>query len=168
MDSLKINGTDYKIKFDHRFYERVLSNFAKKHKDANVDGFNHLIAGLIDEDPDSVVEAYRCAISGKNLPTANDVSNALDEEGVFDDKNLYSDVFNQIKSSGFLAKKVAHLLKLLHKDWKDSEIALQVFTNTGNKSDKDYKKNLQEARVEVAVRKRQWELAKDQLAQLSK
>lgn len=168
MDSLEINGKQYLLKFNHHFYERVLSNFAKKHKDADIDGFNHLIAGLIDEDPDSVIEAYRCAIVGKTLPTINDVSDALDEAGVFENKSVYSDVFNQIKSSGFLAGKVAHLLNLLHKDWKDSEIALQIFTKTSDKSGKDYKKDLREAQMQVAARKRQWELAKEQLEQLSK
>lgn len=168
MDYLKINGKDCEIKFNHRFYDRVVTDYAKKHKDSDVDGFNNLIAGLISEDPDAVVRAYRCAIVGKDHPTANDVADALDEAGVFDDKNIYSKVFKEIKSSGFLAGKINHLLKLMQNTCEDTEAALQVFIEHSDKKDKDYQKNLQKAKLEVAARKKNYALTKKQVAELGK
>lgn len=168
MEELEIGGKKYEIKFNHRFYDRVLSDFAKKHKDSDSDGFNNLIAGLIDEDPDAVVRAYRCAIVGKTQPTANDVSDALDEAGFFDNDDVFSDVFKQIKSSGFLAGKIRHLLKLMHDDWKDSEIALKVVSEHADKKAKDYKEKLRTTQLAVAARKEAYELAKKQLAELGK
>lgn len=168
MDYLKINGKDCEIKFNHRFYDRVVTDYAKKHKDSDVDGFNNLIAGLISEDPDAVVRAYRCAIVGKDHPTANDVADALDEAGVFDDKNIYSKVFKEIKSSGFLAGKINHLLISLKNTWKNSEIALEVVSKQADKSDKDYPERLRGAKTEVALNKQGYELAKKQIQELSK
>lgn len=168
MDYLKINGKDCEIKFNHRFYDRVVTDYAKKHKDSDVDGFNNLIAGLISEDPDAVVRAYRCAIAGKEHPTANDVADALDEAGVFDDKNIYSKVFKEIKSSGFLAGKINHLLTSLKDTWKNSEIALEVVSKQADKNDKDYPERLRGAKTEVALNKRGYELAKKQIQELSK
>lgn len=168
MDYLKINGKDCEIKFNHRFYDRVVTDYAKKHKDSDVDGFNNLIAGLISEDPDAVVRAYRCAIVGKDHPTANDVADALDEAGVFDDKNVYSKVFKEIKSSGFLAGKINHLLKLLHDGWTNSEAALKIFIEQADKKSKDYQESLKDAKLEVAARKENYLLAKKVLANLGK
>lgn len=168
MDYLKINGKDCEIKFNHRFYDRVVTDYAKKHKDSDVDGFNNLIGGLISKDPDAVVRAYRCAIVGKDHPTANDVADALDEAGVFDDKNIYSKVFKEIKSSGFLAGKINHLLVSLKNVWRDSEIALEEALKQSDKNDKDYSDMIRGAKTEVALNKRGYELAKKKIQELSK
>lgn len=168
MDTLEIKGKQYEIKFNHRFYDRVISSFAKKHKKADVDGFNNLIAGLIANDPDAVIRAYRCAIVGKTLPTTNDVSDALDDAGIFNQKDIYAKIFKELKASGFLAGKIHLLLTSLQENWKNSEIALKVATENSDKSDKDYKKNLRAAQMEVAFRKQEYELAKNQLAELNK
>lgn len=165
MDELEINGKTYQIKFNHRFYDRVVEDYAKKHKDSNVDGFNNLINGLIMEDPDAIVRAYRFACQGKSLPSANDVSNALDEQGVFDSENVFNDVYKEIKSSGFLALKIRHLLTSLENIWKESEVALKVVKE---KTPKNQQKNLQEAETDVAISERAYKLVKKQLAELGK
>ncbi|KRL27320.1 hypothetical protein FD27_GL001074 [Limosilactobacillus frumenti DSM 13145] len=165
MDELEINGKTYPIKFNHRFYDRVVEDFAKKHKDSNVDGFNNLINGLIMEDPDAVVRAYRFACQTKSLPSANDVANALDEQGIFDSDDIFNDVYKEIKSSGFLALKIRHLLTSLKQIWKESEVALQVVKENTTKG---HQKEIQQATTEVAINEQAYELAKKQLAELGK
>ena len=165
MDELTINGKTYQIKFNHRFYNRIVDEYAKKHKDDEVDGFNNLIAGLVSEDPDAVVKAYRCACQGSSLPSIDAVGDALDDEGVFDNDQVFSDVYKEIQASGFLAKKINHLLVLLKNTWKNSEIALKVIKD---KASKDEQKDIRTAETEVETNKQAYELAKKQLAELAK
>ena len=165
MNELEINGKTYPIKFNHRFYARVVEDYAKKHKDSDVNGFNNLINGLIMEDPDAVVRAYRFACQTKSLPSANDVSNALDEQGIFDSDNIFNDVYKEIKSSGFLALKIRHLLTSLEHIWKESEVALKVFKEN---TPKNKQKDVQQAMTEVAINEQAYKLAKKQLAELGK
>lgn len=165
MDELTINGKTYQIKFNHRFYDRIVSEYAKKHKDADVDGFNNLIAGLISEDPDAVIKAYRCACQSNSLPSIDAVGDALDDEGVFDNDQVFSDVYKEIKASGFLAMKINHLLVLLKNIWKNSEIALKVIKD---KASKDEQKDIRAAETEVETNKQAYELAKKQLDELAK
>lgn len=165
MNELEISGKTYPIKFNHRFYDRIVEEFAKKHKDSNTDGFNNLIAGLISQDPDAVVRAYRCACQSKSLPSVNAVGDALEESGVFDSAEVFNDVYKEIKANGFLAMKIHHLLYLLKDAWKNSEVALKVVRQKASKNDQ---KNLREAELEVEVAKQDYELAKKQLQELSK
>lgn len=165
MDELTINGKTYQIKFNHRFYNRIVDEYAKKHQDDDVDGFNNLIAGLVSEDPDAVVNAYRCACQSKSLPSIDAVGDALDDEGVFDDGQIFSKVYKEIKASGFLAMKINHLLVLLKNIWKNSEIALKVVKG---KATKDKQKDVQAAETEVETNRQAYELVKKQLAELAK
>lgn len=165
MDELTINGKTYQIKFNHRFYDRIVDEFAKKHKDDDVDGFNNLIAGLVSEDPDAVIKAYRCACQSNSLPSIDAVGDALDDEGVFDNDQVFSDVYKEIKASGFLAMKINHLLVLLKNIWKNSEIALKVVKG---KATKDEQKDVRVAETEVETNKQAYELAKKQLDELAK
>lgn len=165
MDELTINGKTYQVKFNHRFYNRIVDEYAKKHKDDDVDGFNNLIAGLVSEDPDAVVKAYRCACQSNSLPSIDAVGDALDDEGVFDNGHIFSDVYKEIKASGFLAMKINHLLVLLKNIWKNSEIALKVVKDKANK---DEQKDVRAAETEVETNKQAYELVKKQLAELAK
>lgn len=165
MDELTINGKTYQIKFNHRFYDRIVDEYAKKHKDDDVDGFNNLIAGLVSEDPDAVVKAYRCACQSKSLPSVDAVGDALDDEGAFENGHIFSDVYKEIKASGFLAMKINHLLVLLKNTWKNSEIALKVVKS---KAVKDDQKDIRAAETEVETNKQAYELAKKQLTELAK
>ena len=165
MDELTVNGKTYQIKFNHRFYNRIVDEFAKAHKDADVDGFNNLIAGLVAEDPDAVVKAYRCACQGKTLPSVDAVGDALDDEGVFDDNNVFGEVYKEIKASGFLAMKINHLLVLLKDNWKNSEIALNVIKKKTNKDEQD---KIRAVEMEVETSKQTYELVEKQLAELDK
>lgn len=168
MNQLQIGNTTYDIKFNHRFYDNIITDFAKKHKNSNSNGFNNLIQGLIDEDPDAIITAYRAAIEDKHKPTVSEVSAALDDAGVFDDKDAYSKVFKEIKSSGFLAGKIRHLLKLMYNDWKNSEEGLKVVMENSDKSDKDYKNDVRQAKMETAIAKKAYELMKKILEELGK
>lgn len=165
MDELTVKGKTYQIKFNHRFYNRIVDEFSKAHKDADVDGFNNLIAGLVAEDPDAVVKAYRCACQGKTLPSADAVGDALDDEGVFDDSDVFSEVYKEIKASGFLAMKINHLLVLLKDNWKNSEIALNVIKTKTNKDEQD---KIRAVEMEVETNKKTYELVEKQLAELDK
>lgn len=165
MNELEINGNTYPIKFNHRFYDRIVSEYARKNKDSNVDGFNNLIEGLISQDPDAVINAYRCACQSKSLPSVNAVGDALEESGIFDSADVFNSVYKEIKANGFLAMKIHHLLYLLKDAWKNSEVALKVIRQKTNKSDQ---KNLREAELGVEVAKQNYELAKKQLQELSK
>ena len=108
MNELEINGKTYPIKFNHRFYDRIVSEYARKNKDSNVDGFNNLIEGLISQDPDAVINAYRCACQSKSLPSVNAVGDALEESGIFDS----ADVFNREAELGVeVAKQNYELAK---------------------------------------------------------
>lgn len=165
MNQLEVNGKDYQIKFNHRFYNRIVEDYAKKNKDSNSDGFNNLIAGLISQDPDAVVKAYRCACDSKSIPSMDAVGDALEDAGIFDSEDVFNDVYKEIKSNGFLAMKIRHLLELLKDAWKNSEIALNVVKGKASKSDQ---KNLREAETEVEINKQAYELVKKQLAELGK
>lgn len=165
MDELTINGKTYQIKFNHRFYNRIVDEYAKGHKDDDVDGFNNLIAGLVSEDPDAVVKAYRCACQSKSLPSIDAVGDALDDEGAFDNGHIFSEVYKEIKASGFLAMKINHLLVLLKNIWKNSEIALKVVKG---KATKDEQKDVRAAETEVETNKQAYELVKKQLAELAR
>lgn len=165
MDELKINGKDYEVKFNHRFYNRIVEEFAKENKDSDTDGFNNLIAGLISEDPDAVVRAYRCACQSKTLPSMDAVGDALEDNGLFESDDIFSETYKAIKDNGFLAMKIQHLLKLLKDNWKNSEIALKVVKEKTGKRDQ---KNLQQAETDVEINKQAYELAKKQLQELGK
>lgn len=165
MNELEINGKTYPIKFNHRFYDRIVEEYARKNKNSNVDGFNNLIEGLISQDPDAVINAYRCAYQSKSLPSVNAVSDALEESGVFDSADVFNNVYKEIKANGFLAMKIHHLLYLLKDAWKNSEVALKVVRQKTNKGDQ---KNLREAELGVEVAKQNYELTKKQLQELSK
>ena len=106
MDELKINGKDYEVKFNHRFYNRIVEEFAKENKDSDTDGFNNLIAGLISEDPDAVVRAYRCACQSKTLPSMDAVGDALEDNGLFESDDIFSETYKAIKDNGFLTKNL--------------------------------------------------------------
>lgn len=165
MNELEINGKTYQVKFNHRFYNRIVEEFAKKHKDSDTDGFNNLIAGLISEDPDAVVRAYRCACQSKTLPSMDAVGDALEDAGLFESNDIFGETYKAIKDNGFLAMKIQHLLKLLKDNWKNSEIALKVVKeNTGKREQKD----LQQAETDVQINKQAYELAKKQLQELDK
>lgn len=165
MNGLKINGNDYEVKFNHRFYNRVVEEFAKKNKNSDTDGFNNLIAGLISEDPDAVVRAYRCACQSKVLPSMDAVGDALEDAGLFESNDVFSETYNAIKDNGFLAMKIQHLLKLLKDNWKNSEIALKVVKENAGKRDQ---KDIQQAETEVEINRQAFELAKNQLQDLDK
>lgn len=164
MNELEINGKTYRIKFNHRFYERIVEDYAKKHKDSDVDGFNNLINSLIMEDPDAVIRAYRFACDTKQVPSVNAVSKALDEQGAFT-PSVFNDVYKEIQSSGFLALKIRHLLTSLEHIWKESEVALQVVKEN---TPKNRQREIQQAETEVAINKQAYNLAKKQLAELAK
>lgn len=165
MNELEINGKTYQVKFNHRFYNRIVEEFAKKHKDSDTDGFNNLIAGLISQDPDAVVRAYRGACQSKSLPSMDAVGDALEDAGLFDSDKVFDDTYKAIKDNGFLEMKIQHLLKLLKDNWKNSEIALKVVKeNTGKREQKD----LQQAETDVQINKQAYELAKKQLQELDK
>lgn len=165
MNELEINGKTCQVKFNHRFYNRIVEEFAKNHKDSDTDGFNNLIAGLISQDPDAVVRAYRCACQSKSLPSMDAVGDALEDTGLFDSDKVFSETYQSIKDNGFLAMKIQHLLKLLKDNWKNSEIALKVVKeNTGKRE----QKNLQQAETDVQINKQAYELAKKQLQELDK
>ncbi len=165
MDELKINGKDYEVKFNHRFYNRIVEEFAKENKDSDTDGFNNLIAGLISEDPDAVVRAYRCACQSKTLPSMDAVGDALEDAGLFESNDIFGETYKAIKDNGFLTMKIQHLLKLLKDNWKNSEIALKVVKEKTGKRDQ---KNLQQAETDVEINKQAYELAKKQLQELGK
>lgn len=165
MDSLSINGNLLPVKFNYTFYSRVLDHYAKDDKDA--DGFNLLISDLIAEDPSAIVKAYRFAVQQKSLPSAKDVEESLNTAGVWDSEDPFSDLYQQLRSVGFLRLKIQALLKSLKDTYTNSKKALEVLSDTFNPKSKDDRDRKREAETEVKLAKAGYELTKENLVKLS-
>lgn len=166
MDSLSINGDLLPVKFNYTFYNRVLDHYDPSQKDA--DGFNLLISGLIAEDPSAIVKAYRFAIQQKSIPAAKDVEEALNAAGVWDTEDPFGDLYQQLRSVGFLRLKIRALLKSLKDTYTNSKAALDVVSDSFNQKSKKDREAKRQAEVEVKLNKAAYEMAKKQLAVLGK
>lgn len=173
MDSLEINGKMHDIKFNYKFYDRVVQHFADDQdtdKNTKVDGFNLMIGQLIDKNPQAVVKAYRYACVGKSLPALSDVADALDKEGIWDSKDPYADLYKQIKAVGFLAQAINHFLTSTEQDYEISKIGLSV-AKKFVKKDEDGKEVTDQVRaleLEAESNKAQAEWLKKRLEALGK
>lgn len=166
MDSLSINGDLLPVKFNYTFYNRVLDHYDPSQKDA--DGFNLLISGLIAEDPSAIVKAYRFAIQQKSIPAAKDVEEALNTAGIWDTEDPFSDLYQQLRSVGFLRLKIRALLKSLKDTYTNSKAALDVVSGSLNPKSKNDRETKRQAEVEVELNKAAYEMAKKQLTALGK
>lgn len=161
---LEINGKVYETKFNYGFYHRIVDGYSN---DKDADGFNLFIGGLVDQDPQAIVKGYRFAIVGKDLPSEDEIADALDAKGVFEEDDPFGEMYKEVKSVGFLAKAINHLLALLKKDWKNSELALKILKDNATKSKED-KDNLKQAVQEVEANKVAYETTKKILENLGK
>lgn len=155
---LKIDGKEYGLKFNYKFASRLVKDYSQD----DVDGFDRLLGEIIDRDPVALVNAYRYALNvpDNKLPGDDKVADALDEAGYFKDgEKAFSDLFKQIKDSGFLALKLHHFMSTREQQVKDAKTALNAVT------DKKQKKSL-EATVKQA--ETALEEVKKQFEQLSK
>lgn len=179
MKHLEINGNEYEVKFDYNFYNRLLEEADAKPKNnaknqgngqaINTDGFNQLILQLIDHDPQAIVDAYRAAIVGKKRPTRHDIEAALAKDGVWDAKDPFGDLYKELKTDGFLRLKIQHLLHSMQEDITTSKIALEaVSESVGKSKKKDDQDSIQEAKNNVIVAQKTYEMMKDFLDHLEK
>lgn len=104
---------------------------AKAMKDDLPDGFDSLVAWLIDEDPEAIVMFYRLTI-GDGKKSSDTIMQALEEAGAFKDiKKTINDIFKGLKDNDFLASKMAH--------WRNSLIhtqgAVEAVLNKTSKED---------------------------------
>lgn len=166
MKSLKINGEEVQIKLDYNFYNRLIERTKNKDK-SEVDGFNQLIAGLVDQDPDAIITFYQSAVVGKKRPTRADVEKALTNAGVWDEEDPFGEVYKELQGVGFLKLKINHLLHTIKEDIQTSKAALEV-TEEANDNSKDSKAEIKEAKNTVALAKKRYELTKMFLEQLGK
>lgn len=166
MKSLTINGEEVQVKLDYNFYNRLIEHTKNKDK-SEVDGFNKLIAGLVDQDPDAIITFYQSAVVGKKRPTRADVEKALTNAGVWDEEDPFGEVYKELQGVGFLKLKINHLLHTIKEDIQTSKAALEV-TEEANDNSKDSKAEVKEAKNTVALAKKRYELTKKFLEQLGK
>lgn len=179
MKQLEINDHEYEVKFDYNFYNRLLEEADAKSKNnaknkdnggaINTDGFNQLILQLIDRDPQAIVDAYRAAIVGKKRPTRRDIEAALAKSGVWDAKDPFGDLYKELKTDGFLRLKIQHLLHSMKEDITTSKIASEAVLESVGKSKKKEDQNaIQEAKNNVIIARKTYEMMKDFLDRLEK
>lgn len=179
MKQLTINDKEYTVKFDYNFYNRLLEDAQARAKNkerdkaqdnANqTDGFNQLILQLIDQDPEAIVRAYRDAIVGKKRPTRSDIEQALADAGVWESKDPYGDLYKELKQDGFLRLKIQHLQRLMKEDIKTSEVALEATSESNKgKKDKQSQDEIQQAKNQVILSRKSYEMFNDFLSHLEK
>lgn len=176
MKQLTINGSEYEVKFDYNFYNRILESAKSKNNEKQkgdggnqTDGFNQLITQLVDRDPQAIVDAYHAAIVGKKRPTRRDVENALAEVGVWDAKDPFGDLYKELKTDGFLRLKIQHLIHLIHEDVVTAKTASEaVSESVGDSKKKDDLQQIKEAQNGVILAKKTYEMMKRFLDQLGK
>lgn len=130
INQLTINNKEYEIKFGYGFQKYALDHYSTE----EVDGFSRIFGGLIDEDPDVIVMAYRSAIVGKDKPSDAEVEAALETAGVFD-SDPFAEVYHQIKANGFLLMKLKQFIKSVDDNIANANSTLTVLSNEKSKSD---------------------------------
>lgn len=128
---IKIDGHSFDTKFNFKFHRRLLEEYSTK----QTDGFTRLINQLFMQDPSALVQAYRCAIDNKTLPSEDRVAEALSEAGIFDSDNPYKDVYDEIKADGFLRQKLAFMESSMKNTVEDTQKALNVFGKHSTKKE---------------------------------
>ncbi|MBT9655983.1 tail assembly chaperone [Lactiplantibacillus plantarum] len=112
MENLMIDGTTCTPKLNYAFANQVKKELSENGRD----GFDVLVDGLLDEDPDQIVNAYYYALAyfKRSQPSRDKVVEAL-EDTIFadDDKtnSAYSDIIQSLHADNFLARKLTSFVK---------------------------------------------------------
>lgn len=131
-----INGQTYETKFNYKFHQRLIDDFSTK----EIDGFSRLINLLVDKNPVALVKGYRYAITAKNLPSEDQVAEALDAKGIWDQADPYGDFYKQLKQDGFLRHRLRLLMDSADKDVIDTK---QTLANAGKLMTKKEREELE-------------------------
>lgn len=109
MQTLNINGKALTPKVNFRF-RSVLGK--KLGDDQDKSGFNNLITGLVQSDPDALLTFYEAALAGDH-PSEEDLFDTLDDQVFKDDATeeaAFKDAVDALNDSGFF--------KIKAKAWK--------------------------------------------------
>ncbi|MQB94425.1 hypothetical protein DN440_01085 [Lactobacillus reuteri] len=129
---LKINGKEYGLKFGFTFAERLTKDYSTD----DAEGFRRLIGQIVDGDPKALVAAYRYALDGptKQLPSARDVANALEANGMFGKGDeAFKDLCDEMKKSGFFQMNLTYYLNSVKSQVKNAKEALSAILNKDDK-----------------------------------
>lgn len=116
MKDLTINDRVYTPGFNFAFSKEIEKTLA----DSQTTGFDNLIYGLLDEDPDILVAAIYASfasLKGAIRPTEDQIADALTNDFADEDKahRLFLDVVKELSIYGFLHLKLIRFKKNLEK-----------------------------------------------------
>lgn len=129
---LEINGKEYGLKFGFTFAERLTKDYSTD----DAEGFRRLIGQIVDGDPKALVAAYRYALDvpAKQLPSAHDVANALEANGMFSKGDeAFKDLCDEMKKSGFFQMNLTYYLNAVKSQVKNAKEALSAISNKDDK-----------------------------------
>lgn len=114
MENLTINDKVLAPKFNFAFSKEIEKRLASDQDT----GFNNLVYGLLDEDPDTLIAAFYSAfasLTGMIRPTEDQIVDALTNDLVDDDKAhaLFVGIVKEIVANGFLHLKLNKFKKSL-------------------------------------------------------
>lgn len=146
MINLNINEKTVEPKLNFEFYKHLVGSDRSKRND----NFDEFMNGLINEDPDFLIQFYRAISLGKL--TDDDIDDQLEKAGAYDDiaKEVDSDI-KAMGETGFLRLKMEKWLQSNDSNMKDTKKALQIASNEGmSKEDKMEAQMLVEKGDEIA------------------
>lgn len=120
MQSLQIKPNEnaqpavYEPKLNYKFYKQARDD--KQLATENQDGFSALVAGLLDENVDMIVDTYYHSFAWyrRNQPSRDAVEEALSSK-IFASKEAtdkaFMDILSEMKTDNFLARKLDEYLK---------------------------------------------------------
>lgn len=129
---LEINGKEYGLKFGFTFAERLTKDYSTD----DAEGFRRLIGQIVDGNPKALVAAYRYALDvpAKQLPSARDVANALEANGIFSKGDeAFKDLCDEMKKNGFFQMNLTYYLNAVKSQVKNAKEALSAISNKDDK-----------------------------------
>ena len=129
---LEINGKEYGLKFGFTFAERLTKDYSTD----NAEGFRRLIGQIVDGDPKALVAGYRYALDvpAKQLPSARDVAEALEENGTFSKGDeAFKELCEEMKKCGFFQMNLTYYLNSVKSQVKNAKEALSAISNKDDK-----------------------------------
>lgn len=129
---LKIKDKEYDLNFGYTFANRLTKDYSTD----DAEGFRRLIGQIVDGDPAALVAGYRYALDvpAKSLPSANQVAEALEENGTFaKGDEAFGDLFKEMQKSGFFKMNLDYYLNSVSDQVKNASVALSAVTNEDDK-----------------------------------
>lgn len=132
MENFNINGNVIAPKFNFAFSKEIEKRLASKEDT----GFNNLIYGLLDEDPDTLITAIYssfASLTGVVRPSEDQIVDALTNDLVDDAKahGLFLDIVKEIVANGFLFLKLKKFRKNLNEIIELGNERLAKLSNDG-------------------------------------